>query len=576
MKSIILLIMINFSLYAAPVVDCPDFETTLQYLMKKVKDNQTASPKGSSSSPLNQPSVLKFKAKNETEFSLRKDANRDFMSLMEEDAKHPSKKVIYFDVENSIQKKLNDQIFGEKTMVDAVNNSFLKRFYAAIEDNPELKSRLSGAYKDYKSLRLRLELRPGDNREKFQAMLGDAYKKSAQEFASEFKALGIDDLIKTRTDDVANPERWFLAGFGEDALEANMAARGARTISMEEAQKIRPLNYRDHLMSLSKDVNEIESLRLQLSKFKNSGFVDQLENGAVIPSKEMINILRKYKPGDFKNDADYVAQITKKVKAVFGKEIDQDSIVLLTKYQQKVDSISPPLFARERTIINLEEANNGIVSVDFAGVGVDNLYQQMKALAKVNYKEADQAVMLKSAFSQLQSHVDQVTTDMNMAKRAFTEAVQSQNGKAAKPLFSGDDGIYMPKDKDWNLENKQKLVRKLSEFSDPSKYRVTFVKSKYPDGTNIPTETRSKLIVKAETLEKKLREEMVGVNGLSYSDAKKIITAIDFTPKLKGGEFNLIIAGKKLSSTEENIITTIVKKLVKTDEGESFGKIIYP
>jgi hypothetical protein len=116
----------------------------------------------------------------------------------------------------------------------------------------------------------------------------------------------------------------------------------------------------------------------------------------------------------------------------------------------------------------------------------------------------------------------------------------------------------------------------MSESSDPSKFRVTFVKSKYPDGANIPTETRSKLIVKAETLEKKLREEMVSVNGLSYSDAKKIITAIDFTPYKKGGEFNLIIAGKKLTASEEDLITTIVKKLVKTDEGESFGKIIYP
>lgn len=574
MKWGVLLFLFSMTISAATVVDCPDFETTLQYLIKKVKENHSTSKLPTSSS-LNTPSVLKFKAKNELEFSLRPNANRDFITLMEQDAKKPSSKVIYFDVENSIQKKLNDQIFGEKTMVDAVNNSFLKRFYAEVENNPELKSRLSGSYKDYKSLRLRLELKPGDSKDKFQAMLSDAYKKSAQDFASEFKTLGLDELIKTRADDVANPERWFLAGFGDDALEANMAARGARTISAEEAAKVRPLNYRDHVQSLSRDVNEIEVFRGQLAKFKDTGFVDQLENGAIIPSKEMINILRKYKPGDFKNDAEYLALISKKVKAVFGKEIDNDSIALFTKYQQKVDSISPPLFSRERTIINLEAANNGIVSIDFAGVGVDNLYQQMKALAQVNYREANQAVMLKSAFTKLQEHVDQVTTDMNMAKRAFTKAIQNQNGSAAKPLFSGDDGIYMP-GKDWNLDHKQKLVKDLAEFSDPSKFRVTFVKSKYPDGSNIPTETRSKLIVKAESLEKKLREEMVGVNGLSYGDAKKIITAIDFTPMQKGGEFNLIIAGKKLTPTEESFITSIVKKLVDKDAGESFGKIIYP
>lgn len=573
MKSFIILIFFSFTSFGATPVECPDFETTLQFLIKKVKDNKSSTV---TSTPMNRPSVIQFQAKNEVEFSLKKDSNRDFMTLMEKDAKTNPSNVVYFDVENSIQKKLNDQIFGEKTMVDAVNNSFLKRFYEAVENNPELKSRLSGSYKDYKSLRLRLELKPGDNKEKFQMMLGDAYKKSAQDFASEFKSLGIDDLIKTRTDDVANPERWFLAGFGDDALEANMAARGARTISTKEAAKTRPLNYQDHVTSLSKDVHEIENLRLSLTKFKNTGFVDELENGALIPSKEMINILRKYKPGDFKTDAEYIAQISKKVKSVFGKDIDADSIALFTKYQQKVDSISPPLFSRERTIINLEEARNGIVSIDFAGVGVDNLYQQMKALASVNYKVENQALMLKSAFSKLQSHVDNVTTDMNLAKRAFTDAIQGQSGKAAKPLFSGDDGIFMPRDTEWNLDNKQKLVKKLSEFSDPSKFRVTFVKSKYPNGASIPTETRSKLIVKAESLEKKLREEMVGVHGLSYSDAKKIITAIDFTPNLKGGEFNLIIAGKKLTQNEESLILNIVKKLVKPEEGESFGRIIYP
>lgn len=68
---------------------------------------------------------------------------------------------MYFDVENAVQKKLNDSFIGDKTMVDSINNSFMGKFQQNIKISPELMARIEGQYKDYKSLRLRLALREG-------------------------------------------------------------------------------------------------------------------------------------------------------------------------------------------------------------------------------------------------------------------------------------------------------------------------------------------------------------------------------------------------------------------------------
>jgi hypothetical protein len=572
---LILIFLININCYA---VDCPEFETTLESLVKKIKASENFKVNEAKTKLLSSGPVSSYKAAHAEELTLAPNANRRFMELMAEDTVPSSKKVLYFDVENSVQKKLNDQIFGEKTMVDAVNNSFIKKFYQNVKNNPELSSKLKGEYKDYKSIRLRLELSPGDNPAKYEALLNDAYKKSVAEFADEIKKINIDPLIKTRTDDVANPERWFLAGVGEDALEANMAARGARTLPRTQAEAGNILKYKDHVDKLSSEILEIESLRKAIagdSKLVSLKILEKLDNGALIPSKEMINILRKYKIGDFKNEDEYLMAISKKVKTIFGEDVPVESIRNLTQYQLKVDSISPPLFSRERTIIDLENARNGIVSIDFAGIGVDNLYQQMKALAGVNYNQIDKVKLLKETFTKVQSYVDNVTGEMNTAKRYFTKSIQEQNGAAAKPLFSGDDGIYMPKGSEWTSANKKQLVKDLASSSDPSKYRVTFVKTTYPDGTIIPADARSKLIVRAESLEKKVREEMVSVDRISYADSKKIITAIDFTPSKSGGSFNVLVSGKDLSLKEKSILEEVIKKSIKTNEGETFGGIIY-
>jgi hypothetical protein len=161
--------------------------------------------------------------------------------------------------------------------------------------------------------------------------------------------------------------------------------------------------------------------------------------------------------------------------------------------------------------------------------------------------------------------------EMNKSKRYFSEAVKKVSDQTHAPLFSGDDGIYMPQLDKWKAEDKIKLVQELGHTPDPSKYRVTFVNSTYTNGKIISPEARSKLIVKAEKFEKKLREKLIGVEGISSEEAKNIITAIDFVPTAKGGTFKVLVGGNVLTTKEQELINSIAKKTIDSTSGELYG-----
>lgn len=518
-----------------------------------------------------------FKAKYGKELKLAPEANKEFMAKVEADLGRKDGRVFYFDVENSVQKKLNDEIFREKTAVDALNNSFFKKFNENLREFPELMERLGGEYKDYKSYRLRLELKPGDEPERFQHLLAELYKKTNKEFANDPLLVQLRKELPPRSDSLADPATWFLGGSGQNALEANMAARSARKNVGSTINPPKLNTFKEHVGALSKEIDGIEQTRKSLSAqslLLEKRILETANNGQVIPSKSMIGILRKVKPGDFETEEQFLSKISSKTQEMFGEKIDRETAKSLASYFQKVDSLSPPLFSTERVAIDLKEAQKGIVSIDFAGIGVDNIHEQMKALTEVG-ANVDAEKKLHASFTKMQSGVNEVTRQMEEAKDVFRKAVSNVDQADKKsPLFSGDDGIFMPGNRAWGDADKAKLVQSLATSADPSKFRVTFVSSTYAEGKVIPAAERSKRIVRAETLEKDIRSKIIGIEKISEAEAKKFITAIDYAPSEKGGVFNLILGGKQFSPEEVKTIEEAFKSSI-TGEGERFGKVIY-
>lgn len=495
--------------------------------------------------------------------------NRNFISSM--DNIPNGKKAVYFDVENSVLKQLNDEIFETKDLGDAAGNLFNRILYDKIQKTPELAQKLNGKYRDFKSLRFQFLLDEGEDSKKILDLLKKVYGQSAAEFERELKATGLGPLWNARIGQAGDPEKWFLAGAGNSPLEANMAARQSRGMLSEMGTSNRMVLYSDRVDVLATDIREVEKIRNALGDIptlQKSNIVIDSGNGNVILSKDAISVLRKTKRGDFKNLDDYRKAVNKQFQKVFGTKVDNNSIDGMTKYFEGVDALSPPLFVRSRTGIDLSQANNGLVSVDFTGVGVDNAYEAMIGLAKTSSKSGTNTSYVDKALKTIDAHVDNVTDSMNSSKKIFNQSTKNVTGSDRSAVFSGDDGMYFP-DTEWTRSSKQELVDNLSSIpqagtakADPSKYRVTFVSTKYKEGAEIPTALRSEYIVKAEKVEKDIRKAVVGVGEgqISPEKAKDMLIAIEYKPgKNSTGDWDIIFGGKV-----DHIEQTILRRSLET------------
>lgn len=515
-------------------------------------------------------SVQEFKKKS-PELKLSEGANRKFMDLME---KEKPGDAIYFDVENSLQKKMNDQVFQDKGVVDALNNNYLRRVKDLVDGDPFLKSRLSAEYKDYKGLRLRFV--PKDEAEKtlLHNKLKELYGKANSDFADEVRKSDLSKLYATRSDEAQDPTLWFLGGTGEDALKANMAARYAR-----QKRKLGDggfISYAEEAKSIARDMRSIENVRTNLAKksqLLNRGVLTKTAEGQVILSKDTIGILRKSRPGDFKTPEDYFSLLEKKFEKMYGFKPTKAELSEMSDYFNKVDALSPPLFQRERVLIDLDRAQEGMVSVDFTGVGVDNAFEQMRGLAMNNFKEADALKFTSSAFKKMDDQVGTVTDEMNASKRYFSSKVKEIRPGDRAPLFSGDDGMFMPEVSSFSMQEKKLLVEKLSAHNDPSKFRLTFVRSTDENGIKILTKERSERVVRAEKLEKDIRDDIVSHTGISSAEAKKMMIAIDYSPRTKGGDFRLIVSPKPTPEVLQLIHRSFSQRVSK-DAGERAIEIL--
>ena len=480
--------------------------------------------------------------------------------------------VLYFDVENAILKELNDNVFEEKSLGDAVINLFQNKLHFQIRDDLRIKELIehSDEYKDFKSLRYRFKVKSG-KKDELGLILKDIYKKVNSDYLTELKNAEISELWNTNTGQLGHPKQWFLGGYGDNALEANMAARGVRG-RLSQMLDGGVLKFSDNLDIMFKDINaikEIEKIFINNRKMFNAGLLEKYESGYIL-GHDITEILRKNRRSNFMNLTDFREAMSTQVEKVFGYKIDDVEIDIITNYFEKIDSLTPPLFERSRKVINLFKAKNGIVSVDFAGMGVENAQAVMKAVQRSKTNSSNVS-LVKDVIKNSWDEVEKINQAFYASKRGFSEVVQ-EIFKDGKILFSGDDGIFLPANL-WNLSHKKRLIKKMSK-ENPSKYRITFTKSEYPDGSKIPEKLRSQFIVKAENLEKGIRKNIIG-KGSGYIGRavnKKIMISIDYIPTIDGlGTFNLILGG--------NLNITKLRKIKKAffdliPEGHKVGDII--
>lgn len=492
-------------------------------------------------------------------------SNDEYIRLKNADTLAKSKS-IYFEVENSVLKELNDHVFQDKGAVDALNNAFMSKLYKNIKNDPILSARIKGQYKDYKSLRLRVPLKAGENDENFRQLFNALYQKTNNEFVKELQSRKITQKLPPSTGDVGDVSSWFKAGSGKSSIEANLAARNIR--NTENAQ--RTANFRVEAQKIKNRLTEVNNLgkMFNYERLIKAKIVERLPNGSTILSKDIIDIIRKERLAGHKDKAALHLAIQNKIKQTHGDAVTTLMAKNMVSYYEKVDSVSPPVYASSRVAINLAQAKHGIVSVDFAGLGSENLYQQMKAISSANPNQR-----IEKTISEIEKSVDQVTVRMNKAKKEFNDIVKSVDNNSSTARFSGDDGIYMPRAGELTRLQKQQIVKKIAQSSDPSQFRLTFVEDHYLSGKSIPAIERSRQIVKAEGIEKKMRSLMVGNEKIPHFLSKKIVTAIESRPTEKGGSFNLIYSGQGLTPNQKKIIEEAFKAAVGNNKSDLVGGI---
>ena len=500
--------------------------------------------------------------------------NRAFMSSMNSPTTGSSKRM-YFDVENSVLKGLNDHVLEDKGLGDAVNNLFNQSLIKRMKEDPLLSTKFSGQYSDFKSLRMSFDYSDPKDAKKISNALSEAYEKANLDFLKELEAAKMDGLWQGFEGQLGTPETWFLAGVGDNALEANMASRAQRELA-NTSGKSSLARYEDKVEQLFVKMDGIDHLQRSLASnkvLKEKEVLTKIGDNYVL-SKEMITILRKNKRSDYSDEFHYLKDIQIKSKSLFGVDLSRSEVDTMTKYFEDIDSMSPPLFVRDRKMIPLEQAEQGLVSVDFAGIGVDNAQAAMVGVNKSSLLITKKGEAVSETLQNVWKEVDNVTDEMHMAQRSYNTAVKEIEPNHSGALFSGDDGMFFPS-KSWGNSDKVKLVNELSK-KDASKYRVTFVPTKYADGSLISTSNRSEYVVKAEKVEKALRSKVTGVGSdkINFHRAKDMIFAIDYIPTKDGqGVFNLIVKGKELTESELSILRKSFKE--NLDEGSVAGEVIH-
>ncbi len=492
--------------------------------------------------------------------------NQEFIHL----SKRPLRKNeqrLYFDVENAVLKKLNDAVLEDKELGDAVTNLIANRVYNAVKHDPLLKDKLKAEYKDYKSLRLMFVLKKGENTQAYVTRLKEIYAQATKELKRELEQTELPKLWQAREGQLGNPEQWFLAGVGEDVLQANMAARSARGM-LKQSTTGKLLSFTHAQKLLKQHVRTINSLQQRLAQEKElvvHGILEAPDNGKVLLADPVIEIVRKADRSQ--GDEAFIAGVRARIKKLYGIELADKQLVDIINYVQEVDALSPPLLLTKREIIPYEQATHGLVSVDFAGIGVRNIKASMRALSSTKGRT------LEEQLQAVDKAVEQVTLEMKRDKGFYRDTIARRYQSEQNVYFSGDDGIFIP-GKTLTLKDKISLTKELGE-KHASRFRLTFVDTSYQSGKEIPAELRSELVVKAEGVEKAIRKKVFGKGSHFIDPAKgqEVMLAVNFH-SITGehGTIDLLASGPLNASDVEKLRYSL-KEYLK-DNGLRLGKVI--
>jgi hypothetical protein len=433
--------------------------------------------------------------------------NRRYIALAENSAKTAAEnKTRFFDVENSVMKKLNDST-NDKDLVTSLTNfqkeTFLKNIDGLRAKYPGLQFEL---YSDFKSVKIAIQGQDGLSPEVNAQLLKDlnqVYLNSNKEFAAEVKKLGLS------VPDAGEPEKWFRAGYGRSVDEAALAARRARQVDGDA----RVLDYSSAEVrgQMSQRLTQVEQSRVALSQSPSmQPLLEKSPQGSLIPRQDVFDLVRKNE--DPRNLA---SAISSRYKIAFSA----DDAKQLQTYVKGVDEFSPAILIAKRETVGLDTATAGGASADFLGLGSANLKATAEGIAA--------KPTLEQALAGARSGEQNVTQAFKARMDQFKKTV------GGEVMCSGDDCVRLSSAA-LSESEKTKILADLAKNPDTRNVRMSFI------GPGVAPEARMQLASHGESIEKAFRKELEG--HVSYDKLQAMTFGFDMqTSTLNQGTVNLVI-----------------------------------
>lgn len=485
--------------------------------------------------------------------------NKQFIELVEN---QPQKVKLVYNAENTVLKEMNDSaafLEQDKALASALTNAHKELLLTEIQAHPQLTSKLIGEYSDYKHLRLAFS----ENTPEIRAALQTATKTANQKFEEAIKA-GLLKNIGTPSElrgIAADPKNWFMAGVGRTVDEAGAITRVGKS-EFKPGVPVLVRNYdseisllEDKLLSSNELLEKVQKTVATVPGAEKFMEPTPTSQKLLTPNAEVIDIFRKAKPVHPRDADSYFNQIRLEFRLRYGVDLSTDQITTLQSYINSVDIFSPGLLIGERSLPNIANAESGIVSVDFSGVGARNLAAQMKYTAGLtNVRD-----VINSARASEKIATRMLDQSRQSAADSFKKIAAGDIG------FSGDDGLALPS-QELTQRQKEAFLTEITSRGPPSDFRVTYLGPRDVNGKVISVNDRAAWISRAEGFEKEMRRSLNRV--IPHSDLRNVLLAVDLTAgakpagdSLAGSSIRVLVPNNLPPSSQNEIKRAIDKYL---------------
>lgn len=370
----------------------------------------------------------------------------------------------YVVMENAELKRLNDEILKDKDLVTALTHFQKEVFLEQIQkDFPELQIKV---YSDFKSVRLEV-LSPIDT--SMFARFKMSFDTANRSF---YRNPPVREIL--RNTDLNQAPLWFALGVGETADQASLAARGARLKAS-----------RGQLFSES-GFQYLMRQKIEIIQANYQELITELSETSLVENDKL-----KLQVYVLARKASTSEKLLAELRIEFGNVLSIDTANKIKELTMLADEFSPSMLIAKRETLTLHEAPFGAITLDFIGLGGENLKATTEALLSANG--------LRSALELTRTSEREVTELFILKKQNVSNVVKDYFNNRVSIKFSGDDGVIIPQREFW-LRDQLALMRQLAALSPDPYFRMTTLHQRASQA-----EDSAQFITHAESIEKLLR-----------------------------------------------------------------------